>query len=271
MDENILSRKGPRKIEDISEEVLVLLNKGELETVNLTEWLGIDQIELVEHTFPSLGLTDLIGPITKAVGAMKNPSAMNIIKEVGAIVSASRSDQGVREAVFKGLSEHLSDTVRSYATFLPALNTNNSIDQKLEQSKGLIADHHFGVREIVWIALRPHIEESLEKSIEILSQWTSNEDENIRRFTTECTRPRGVWCKHIEELKQHPALAQPILEPLRSDPAVYVQNSVGNWLNDASKTQPAFVSDICDRWTAESPTKETQKIVKRARRTLDKK
>ncbi len=92
-----------------------------------------------------------------------------------------------------------------------------SIHEKLNQSKKLIADTHFGVREVVWMALRPEINNNLEKSIAILSGWTKSEDENIRRFTTESTRPRGVWCKHIEQLKENPEIALPLLEHLKSD------------------------------------------------------
>ena len=39
----------------------------------------------------------------------------------------------------------------------------------------------------------------------------------------------------------------PILEPLKSDYSKYVRNSVGNWLNDASKTQSGFVRKLCRR------------------------
>jgi 3-methyladenine DNA glycosylase AlkC len=61
-----------------------------------------------------------------------------------------------------------------------------------------------------------------------------------------------------------------ILEPLKSDEAKYVQDSVGNWLNDASKTRPDFVLDVCARWEKESPTKATKYITQKAKRTLDK-
>ena len=120
------------------------------------------------------------------------------------------------------------------------------------------------------MALRPEIEKNLKKSILILNNWTKNTDENIRRFTTESIRPRGVWCKHIESLKEKPEQALAILEELKSDQSKYVQDSVGNWLNDASKTKPDFVIKLCNKWKTESPTIETERIIKRALRTIEK-
>ncbi|MEM1136671.1 MAG: DNA alkylation repair protein, partial [Bacteroidota bacterium] len=202
---------------------------------------------------------------------LKKPTAMNIIQEVGKLTYEYAVTNNKYVITFEKLAMHQSDTIRCYATYLAGLNSQWSIEQKLDGALNLIADKHFGVREVVWMALRPSIDVHLSKAIETLSTWTTNTDENIRRFITESTRPRGVWCKHIESLKEKPEQALPILAPLKSDTSVYVQNSVGNWLNDASKSQPDFVIELCERWKNESPTKDTLKIIKRARRTIDKK
>ena len=270
VEEDMLNRKGARKVQDIPQEVISLLNKGEIETVNLTEWLVINQIELIKNTFSNIGLGEYIDDIKEGIVQLKKPSTMSSIKLVGEILFKTCSKDKTLVSVLDKLSSHKSDTLRCYATYLISLNSKLSIDDKLNKSLELIADKHFGVREIVWMALRPEIEKELNKSIGILSDWTENSDENIRRFTTEVIRPRGVWCKHIVTLKEKPEQALPILGSLKSDKSKYVQDSVGNWLNDASKTQPNFVIELCKKWKIKSQTKETEKIIKRALRTIEK-
>ena len=73
---------------------------------------------------------------------------------------------------------------------------------------------------------------------------------------------------HMEALKVTPEIYLPVLEKLRADPSIYVQDSVGNWLNDASKSRPHFVAAVCERWEKESPIKETQYVIKKASRSI---
>lgn len=162
------------------------------------------------------------------------------------------------------MENHNCDLVRSWAVYTIGKDETLNIEQILEKIQPFAADRHFCVREEAWVAVRHKIIENLKESIKILSRWAKNEDENIRRFASESTRPRGVWCKHIEILKENPELALSILEPLKSDKSKYVQNSVGNWLNDASKAKPEFVKDICKKWEKESDTKETKYIIKKS-------
>ena len=168
------------------------------------------------------------------------------------------------------ISKHPADLVRSWVTYTIGKDANLNISQMLHKIQPFAGDAHFNVREEAWFALRPNIIQNVNESIVILSEWAWYEDENLRRFASEATRPRGVWCQHIEVLKQDPKLALSILEPLKSDKAKYVRDSVGNWLNDASKTQPEFVKDLCRRWEIESATNETKYIIKKALRTLHK-
>jgi 3-methyladenine DNA glycosylase AlkC len=238
----------------------------------ILEWLAIDHFKIIETNFSEIGIskenTELI---LEKIRGQKKPSTMSTTKLVGTTIYELYSTNKELNSIFNKLSSHLSDTIRCYSPYLKSLNVKLSIEEKLSHSKGLIADKHFGIREIVWMALRPEIEKDLSKSINILSSWTTSKDENIRRFTTESIRPRGVWCKHIEELKENPEMALPILQNLKSDKSKYVQDSVGNWLNDASKSKPNFVIELCEKWHKESSTKETAKIIKRAKRTIDKK
>ncbi|TKI88301.1 DNA alkylation repair protein, partial [Bacillus wiedmannii] len=72
----------------------------------------------------------------------------------------------------------------------------------------------------------------------------------------------------IEILKQEPEKALSILNLLKSDPSKYVQDSVGNWLNDASKTKPDWVMNLCEEWAKDTDIKSTSRIIKKAKRTI---
>lgn len=168
------------------------------------------------------------------------------------------------------LAEHNSDTVRGFAVFgLAKYLHDGTIRQVLAMVRQFAADSHFGVREWAWLAVRPRLVEDLQESICALTSWTSDADVNIRRFAIEALRPRGVWCKHIAELRNHPELGLPLLEPMRAEPEKYAQDSVANWLNDASKDQAQWVKDLCKRWCESDPSNaSTKRISVRAQRSI---
>ena len=265
--QEILTRKGPRKTDEVLPEVKALLEAGKLETVNLTEWLVVDQNQLIQAVFPSLELGAHIPFLQDRMLSLAKPTAMKMVKLVGESLRELASSPAEAASWRDRLGAHHSDIVRSYAPYLIELE-GEDIQAYLKAFCPFAADHHFGVREIAWMAARPTISLHLEAAIEALVSWTKDEDENVRRFATEATRPRGVWCKHIDALKEQPELALPLLEPLKADPTKYVQDSLGNWLNDAAKTQPEFVIELTEKWLNESDDKITQRIVKKARRSL---
>ncbi len=265
----ILNRKGATKAERIPKEIIELLNSGEIETVNLTEWLQVDQVFLLKNLLKEMNKEIYLELILTDIINSKKQSTVALIGIIGRRMSQLSHEDNQWEENLQILSNHKSDTVRCWATYF-SINNKATFEENLEKIKFFAADHHFGVREIAWMAIRPEIDKNLEKSIEILSNLTKDNDENIRRFASEATRPRGVWCKHIEILKANPALGLPILEPLKSDGSKYVQDSVSNWLNDASKTQPNWVIEICNQWKEESPIKHTERIIKRGLRSINK-
>jgi 3-methyladenine DNA glycosylase AlkC len=141
-----------------------------------------------------------------------------------------------RDAVAHRLATHASDVARCWAAQWVTLS-GLPLPAQLEAVRRFAADPHFGVREIAWMAVRDAVIASLDEALALLQPWVFDADPNIRRFASELTRPRGVWCAQIEALKAEPWRALPLIEPLRADGSRYVQNSVANWLNDASKTQ----------------------------------
>lgn len=267
--EGILNRKGATKISDIPDEVLMLLNQGRIESVNLTEWLAVNHISLLKNVLPAIGLNHKLDFILSEMVNQNAESGMKAIRLTGEWlhkVIYEESDQKKKD-VTRELSNHVSDSVRCWAATMYK-NRKCSLEDKLAYIHPFAADRHFGVREIAWMSIREDLSQDIDKSVELLTEWAKSDDENIRRFSIEAIRPRGVWTKHIEALKQEPSKALPILHLLKADPSKYVQDSVGNWLNDASKTQPEWVLSLCEEWSEKSDTKATARIIKKAKRTI---
>lgn len=237
----------------ISRERLEVLNTGEVESKNLMEFLSLDMELILKNNFPDFNYPTFLQKI-------------GILQKLEQIAISLNDQFGFKK--FEQFSSHKSDFIRSLSCYLLA-KQKISFEDKLNLAKKLADDQNSGVREWAWLAIRPDFAKNLAKNISYLIPFTFYSP-NLRRFASELSRPCGVWCKHIPELRAEPWLGLEIIEPLKSDDSKYVQLSVGNWLNDASKTQAVWVRELCLKWQNESPTNHTYKICKRAQRTMNK-
>lgn len=264
---HLVGRKGAARIALIPPEVLEALNDGLVPTVNLNEFLALDLTRLARNVARQIGLdpqAERIGDTLAMLGAFAPIKRHRHVSRALYDLAAPRAD---RDAIAHALATHPSDVARSWATQW-IMYSGMALADKLRCVRRFAGDPHFGVREMAWMAVRGDVAQAVDEAVRLLEPWARDRDENIRRFASEGTRPRGVWCAPIEALKAQPWRALPLLEPLKADPSRYVQNSVANWLNDASKTQPEWVDEVCRRWLAESPAPPTDYIVRRALRTL---
>ena len=266
---HLLGRKGAARIALIPDAVLQALNAGAIPTANLNEFLAIDLAQLAPAVARDLGLDpahERLQDTLTMLGSFKPMKRHGLISHALYDLAAQSPDP---DAVAQRLITHPSDVARGWAGDWVRYSGWPLVRQ-LQAQLRLAADPHFGVREMAWAAVRDEVVAELDTALQLLRPWVQQANPNIRRFACELTRPKGVWCAPIRALQAEPQRALHLLEPLRADPSRYVQNSVANWLNDASKTQGPWVESVCTRWLAESPGEATGYIVRRARRTIDK-
>ena len=108
----------------------------------------------------------------------------------------------------------------------------------------------------------------LEKVLSKVYRWATNNDPAIRRMLIEAIRPRGVWCKHIDELKHDPSILKEILEEVLDDPSEYVRKAAANNINDISKDNPTIVCQWVKEWSKGKITPEREWVIQRGLRTL---
>lgn len=233
------------------------MNRGVEETRTLAEALAVDFGVLMESAFPGHGkkFAQSIDPDLKITGKMDAAGAF-LLERLGV--------DGVAQ-----VAAHPADTVRGWAAYMIRHAPGMALEQRLEAARPLADDPHFGVREWAWLALRPHVVAAPEAAVKCLAGWVLNESVNIRRYTIEITRPRGVWCAHIHAFRDNPARGLALLDPMREETGRYAQLSVANWLNDAGKSRPDWVRETCARWqTVTRRPEATARIVKHAMRNL---
>lgn len=250
-------RTGATSRAAIPPQILLQLSRGEIETKTLSEGLAIDFVVLVKACKFNVPFPKAKQNLSFDIGIKER------MRRVGAWMFEELGLEGIAE-----YCDHPSDTVRAWCAYAVAEQADLSLKTLLTQIKPFADDSHFGVREWAWIAVRDRIADEIELALNLFQSWTTQRSTNIRRFAIEATRPRGVWCAHIPMLKEQPEIALPLLTTVNSDPEKYVQDSVANWLNDASKTQPDWVRKVCTEWRETSPTKETERICHGSLRSL---
>ncbi len=271
--ERLRARTGASRRADVPPDVQRALDRGEIESLTLAEWLAIDHAKLMNAAIRSTGLTTQATALRRAVRELVGEGITARMRGMGAawhaaLASVPRARDRAR--AYRALATHPSDMVRAWAAYTHTADATLDLPTRLERARPFAADGGISVRECAWDSFRPHLVPELERGLALLQPWVHDDDPNVRRCAVEGTRPRGVWTLHLQALKADPAPALPLLEPLHADPSRYVQNAVANWLNDASKSQPAWTRAVCARWMKNSKSPETAYIVRRALRTLRK-
>lgn len=275
-DKNIeKSRKGSRTMAEVSPELRRRLERAEEESITLVEWLVVDQKRLAKNILPDAGFEeDEVKTILRRYDEQRPEGIMAKLHAMATslLESLQRHKGPERKRLYENIARHPScDIAREWAALSISLDTGMKPAARWKAIRPFAADGNMNVREIAWLSLRPWVIADHAEAIRLYTPWVTDRHEGIRRCAIEGTRPRGVWCNHFPALKVDPSPALPLLEAVKSDPSRYVQNAVGNWLNDASKDNEEWVRQVTTRWLKESPTKETAYIVKRGMRTLNKK
>lgn len=130
----------------------------------------------------------------------------------------------------------------------------------------LEALHYFTQFGSSEFAIRTFLRLDLEKTIKTMYQWSEDDNEHVRRLSSEGSRPRLPWSFKLNAIIQNPALTKPILENLKQDDSIYVRKSVANHINDISKDSPDYVLRLVKLWDQKHP--HTAWIVKRGCRSL---
>ncbi len=261
------NRKGFSKRSDVPLKLVQRLSRGQEASQTLAESL------VVRH---SVLLGELCKEIPKSLReAVDGYEGILPKMRAGAELLVQYGDEKILAATMQSPS----DTALGYVAFAYGLTgelagplVKLTLAQRLAAVRPLAEHEHYGVREWAWLGVRPRVAAEITHALVLLSPWTGEGSSGLRRFASEMTRPRGVWCKRIPELVASPQLGLVILNPLRADPAKYVQLSVGNWLNDASKDNPDWVRSVTAKWNAKKATvasrAATAVIVNRGLRTL---
>ena len=250
---------------DVSPALRTALSTGALEPRTLAEWSAIDQPRLARLVARDVGVD--VAHVSRAADGVADKPLMARTRAIARAFVDAAADEG---AVIDALAVHRVALAREWAAYAVGSLPSLELGERLTLLRPLAKDESLNLREAAWMGFRAHVAAELDLGLRLLERWVLDPDPNVRRCAVEGTRPRGVWSRHIPELRREPERAAHLLEPVRSDGSDYVRRSVGNWINDASKDRPDWAVALTSRWRRENPTPETEWIARHALRTLRK-
>ncbi|MFM7097266.1 MAG: hypothetical protein ACKO16_07580, partial [Gemmataceae bacterium] len=109
-----MKRKGSITTSGVPGEVRSLLDLGVIETVNLAEWLVVDQESLALNVFEKEEWGFLLQPLEESFGLLKIKTAPKKMDVIGKVLAQGFSTKPQFERVLGRLMEHRSDIVRSW-------------------------------------------------------------------------------------------------------------------------------------------------------------
>ena len=238
------------------------LNAGRVESASRAEWLSVDHVLLMAAVVEELGLGSFEFRMQAAVAAYRGMSAMDRQRGAGSLLACYAHLAWQFDQVLEAAAAHPSDTVRGWAAFMVASDGRLSFGRRLQLARRFAKDRHETVRECASESIRDHLGDHLAPALRMLKAWATDPDERIRHCAIEILRPVGYSAHRIDAFRARPARALPLLEAVRTDPSEYVRRAVVDWLEDARLDHPDWVAALCARWLKESPTPETQWIVR---------
>ena len=118
--------------------------------------------------------------------------------------------------------------------------------------------------------MRPLIKKYPEASLKILYDWSKDDNERVRRLSSECLRIRLPWAKKLYTALEYFDMYVEILTNLKDDKDKYIQKSVANNLNDLYKENPEKFYDIVNKWKEGQISKECEWVIKHGSRNIEK-
>ncbi|TVQ27960.1 MAG: DNA alkylation repair protein [Spirochaetaceae bacterium] len=119
-------------------------------------------------------------------------------------------------------------------------------------------------------AVRPLLRDAPEDTLSVLDTWAQDPDVHVRRLASEGMRINLPWAQKLTVALDYFDSYRTVLDRLKSAPEKFVQKSVGNNLNDLMKNDAEKAWAIIEAWRAESPSVETEWIIRHGTRSLRK-